>query len=224
MYRSAEDIGLYPAVGAVPSVRNMTHPTASDPFATPSQGSLNTPPVSGTIVPPDGRPRPDTVVPPDTGSPPNTATVQGRPRGRRALVVAGACAAALAVWLLAGPVLGTDLTVRPAPGAATQEVTAASVVLSCVLAGLAGWALLVLLERLTTHGAMVWRWLAGVVALLSLGGPLTLGQGTGAVIVLTLLHVVVAGVLLVALPGSGPAAAGRSRAGRTTVSTARPVR
>lgn len=152
MYRSTEDMDVYPTMGAVPSVRNMTHPTASDSLATPSPGSLNTPPVSGTMSPPDGRPLADPVVPPDTGSPPKTATVQGRPRGRRALVVAGACAAALAVWLLAGPVLGTDLTVRPAPGAA-----------------------------------------------------------------------VVAGVLLVALPGSGAADAGRSRAGRTAVSTAGPV-
>src|SRR5699024_7366411 len=133
-------------------------------------------------------------------TPPDPATVGGGTRRRRALVVAGACAAALAGWFLAGPLLGIDLAARSAPGAATtQEITAASVILSSILAGLAGWALLALL------------------ALLSLFGPLTLAQGTGATVVLPLLHLAVAGVLLVALPGARPGGAGRPPAGRAEV-------
>lgn len=224
MYRSTEDIGVYPTVGAVPSVRNMTHPTASDPFSTAASGPFDTVPVSGSNPPPDsGSPPepatpPDIAMPPEPATPPDPATVGGGTRRRRALVVAGACAAALAGWFLAGPLLGIDLAARSAPGAATtQEITAASVILSSILAGLAGWALLALLERLTTRGVMVWRWLAGVVTLLSLFGPLTLAQGTGATVVLPLLHLAVAGVLLVALPGARPGGAGRPPAGRAEV-------
>lgn len=104
---------------------------------------------------------------------------------------------------MAGPVLGTDLSAMPAPDATTPlSITASSVLVSSVVAGLLAWALLAALERLTRRGATIWRWTAGAVALLSLAGPLTFAQGAGAAVVLTLLHVAVASILIPALPGT----------------------
>ncbi len=103
---------------------------------------------------------------------------------------------------MAGPVLGTDLAAAPSPGAAPISVTAGSVLVSSIVAGLLGWALLAALEHLVGRGTTIWRWVAGTVAVLSLAGPLTLAETTSAAAVLVLLHVVVAGVLIPALPGA----------------------
>lgn len=118
------------------------------------------------------------------------------------MVIAGGAVAALAVWVVAGPVLGTDLAALPSPGAgAALEITPSAVVISSVVAGLLGWAVLALLERFTARAATAWRWVAGAATLLSLGGPLTLAEGVGATVTLTLMHLVVAAVLIPALPG-----------------------
>lgn len=123
-------------------------------------------------------------------------------RARRPLVIAGGAAAALALWVVAGPLLGADLAALPSPEASSAvEITASSVLISSLAAGLVGWALLAVLERITAHAATAWRWLAGAVTVLSLGGPLTLAEGTAATVTLTLLHLVVAAVLIPALPG-----------------------
>ncbi|WP_114905673.1 DUF6069 family protein [Ornithinimicrobium murale] len=149
---------------------------------------------------------------PSTVSDPTRTTADPRPqaqRSRRALVIAGATAAAVLLWLVAGPVLGTDLQVLEGPGArSAAPVTAGAVITSTVVAGLLGWSLLAVLQRLTSRGATIWRWVASLVALLSLCGPLTLAQSSGGTVALALLHVLVAGILILALPG-------RSRAGAT---------
>lgn len=138
---------------------------------------------------------------------------------RRALVIAGAAVAALLTWLVADPILSVDLTVVRAPGSATTAtVSAGSIVGSAIIAGLLGWAVLAVLERRSGRGAAIWRWFAAAVAVVSLAGPLTLAQTTGGTVVLTLLHVVVASVLLLALPTAGTASAGRTGASRTGAS------
>lgn len=152
------------------------------------------------------------------GTVPDAATATGdRPRrGSRLVVVAGTTATALLLWLVAGPVLGINLDASQTPGsAAPVPVTASSVVVSSVAAGLLGWTLLAALERVSARGVTIWRWVAGGVALLSLGGPLTLADSGGGTVVLTLLHVVVGGILLIALPTAGTASAGRTGASRT---------
>lgn len=170
------DIDVYPPARALPSVKRMRN-----------QHQTQTPTTPLTPMPGTDRPA--------------AGTARRGSASRRALTVVGAAVAALAVWLLAGPVLGIDLDVRQAPDSSTLvPVTASAVVISSVLAGLLGWALLALLERWGARGVIVWRSIAGAVALLSLGGPLSLAQSTGGAVVLALLHVVVAGVLLVALP------------------------
>lgn len=177
------DIAVYPRACVLPSVEPMRNHTA--------EATTTTAP-DATTSPPD-----PTDLPARRGTAGRRASVAGR----RASVVAGAGAAALLTWLVAGPVLGINLEVLKTPGATTPvAVTAGSVLVSAVVAGLSGWAALAVLERVSVRGTTLWRWIATTVALLSLAGPLTLAQDTGGAVVLVLLHLVVAAVLLVALP------------------------
>lgn len=125
----------------------------------------------------------------------------------RALGVAVAVLAALAVWALAVAVLDVDVRVAPGGGEA-QPVGAVAVAGSSLLAGLAGWGLLALLERVTARARPLWTGVAVAVAALSLLGPQA-GVTTGATVVLVVLHVVVAAVLIPALATTSPRAASR---------------
>ena len=128
------------------------------------------------------------------------------PGGRRAriavrpavLAVAGGVAAPALVWALAVPLLGVDLRVG-APGD-DQPVGIGSVVGAAVVAGLLGWALLVVLARVVSRATTVWRAVALAVLLVSTGGPVAMGVGTASVVVLLALHVAVAAVLVPVLP------------------------
>lgn len=102
--------------------------------------------------------------------------------------------AALAVWALAVPLAGATLTVRM--GGGTQTVGPVSVAVSSLLAGLAGWALLAVLERLATRPGRIWTIIALIVCALSLLGPLGGAVGAAATLVLILLHLVVGAVLV----------------------------
>ena len=127
----------------------------------------------------------------------------GRSRTRiRSLAVLGAAVAALAVWALA-ELLGVDLQVQGRQGQ-LEAVGPAAVALSSVLAGLAGWAALAVLERFTGHARTAWTLLAGVVLALSMVGPLTGGVTAGAKAALALMHLAVAVVLVPALRRSSP--------------------
>ena len=148
-------------------------------------------------------------IPEDTTT---TVATTGRPGAaaprtgsteRRSLVVAAAAVAAMLTWHVADPILGIDLEVLKAPGGTTTTlVSAGSIVASAIIAGLLSWVLLAVLERKTTQAVTVWRWVAVAVALASMLAPLSLAQNAGATVVLTLLHVVVAGILVTALPGT----------------------
>jgi Family of unknown function (DUF6069) len=80
---------------------------------------------------------------------------------RLLLTVIGTPAAALAVWALSVPVAGRALTVRM--GGGTQSVGPVSVVAVSLLAGLAGWALLAVLERFASRPDRIWTIVALVV-------------------------------------------------------------
>lgn len=108
--------------------------------------------------------------------------------------MAGAPAAALTVWALAVPVAGTTLTVRMGDGA--QPVGPAPVVVASLLAGLAGWAVVAVLERSTARPGRIWAIVAAAVLAVSLTGPLGSAVGAAAALVLILLHLVVAAVLI----------------------------
>lgn len=116
------------------------------------------------------------------------------PMRRLLLTVIGAPAAALAVWALAVPLAGITLTARM--GAAPQPVGPVPVVVASLLAGLAGWALLAVLERRATRPGRSWTIIALVVLVLSLFGPLTSAVGAAATVVLLLMHLVVGAVLI----------------------------
>ncbi|HEY7272153.1 MAG TPA: DUF6069 family protein [Actinoplanes sp.] len=116
-------------------------------------------------------------------------------RGRFAIVLA-AMAAASAGWAIAKPLLGIDLTV--ATGAGTTTVEALTATLVSLGAGFAAWALLAVLERLTSRARTVWTVIAVVVFLVSLTGPLGAVTTAGMVALMTL-HTVVAVILIVGL-------------------------
>jgi ribose/xylose/arabinose/galactoside ABC-type transport system permease subunit len=123
--------------------------------------------------------------------------VRRRARTRRALTVAGAAAAALAVWASTRSIGGTELAVRS--GDSVREIGPAAVVLTALLAGLAGWGLLAWFERAIRRPYRAWRLVAVAVFVVSLAGPLG-GTGTGARLALAAMHLVVAAVLVVGLP------------------------
>ncbi|MEO3824237.1 DUF6069 family protein [Actinomadura sp. B10D3] len=119
-------------------------------------------------------------------------------RIRRTLTVAGAAAAALALWTLTGPVAGLDPSAET--GGELRTIGAAPVIAGSLVAGLAGWGLLALLERIAARAGRIWTVLALVVLALSLGGPLgSAGDGTSMAVLIGM-HLIVAAVLI---PGLG---------------------
>jgi hypothetical protein len=114
----------------------------------------------------------------------------------RLVAVVGAAVGALVVWLIAGL---ADVEVRsPAFGSqASMEIGAGFVIVISLLAGLAGWTLLAVLERFTARPRTVWVVIAAVVLLLSLGGPWSgTDITTGSRLTLTLMHLAVGAVLI----------------------------
>lgn len=114
---------------------------------------------------------------------------------RRALVVVGAVIAAALVWFVAVPVLGASVTVPEGPGSTVRtELEFPLVVITALVAALAGWALLAVLERITTKALTVWTVIAIAVLVLTL--PYLPGFTVTERIVLGSMHLAVAGVLI----------------------------
>src|SRR4051794_7511115 len=88
----------------------------------------------------------------------------------RALATMAAAGATFTLWMIAHPIAGADLAVDTGSGPTTVTPTAA--VLVTVVAGLAAWGLLALVERFSRRAAAIWSWIAGAVVLISLLGPL----------------------------------------------------
>ena len=138
------------------------------------------------------------------------ATPTTRPWRARALAVIAAALAALAVWLVTDPLLGVDLAAPTRPGSQQlQSITPALVAGTSLVAALAGWALLALLERFTARPRTIWTAIALLVGLLSLTGPLsTLASSTLANgVSLALMHLAVAAVLIPGLAATAPSRA-----------------
>lgn len=126
----------------------------------------------------------------------------------RALVVLGAVLAAAAVWVIAVPIAGLDVTVPETPSSTNRiDLALAPVVVASLLASLAGWALLAVLERFVPRkAALVWTVIAVLFTLVSL--PFGAGFTGTERAVLAALHLAVAAVAIPFLP----------RAGRSSVS------
>jgi hypothetical protein len=114
----------------------------------------------------------------------------------RTFIVVWAAVAALLIWLVQGPLTGADLVVRNRD--ATSTVGPVAVVAVALAAGLVGWGLLALLERVTTRARRLWAVIAVVVLLVSFAGPLgaTTIQAKGA---LAAMHAVVGAILIAGL-------------------------
>jgi hypothetical protein len=115
-------------------------------------------------------------------------------RRTRALAIVAAAGATFTGWSIAHSVAGADLVV--ATGSGRSTVTPAAVVLATVLAGLAAWGLLALVERWTPRAAAVWSRIACAVLAISLLGPIGAAVGTGATVALVAMHLAAGAVLI----------------------------
>lgn len=143
-----------------------------------------------------------------TSSAGGASGTETRPTGRvrwRAAVTAVATVAPALVWVVAVPVLGQDLLVPGRGDRDPMEITLPFVVTTALVASLAGWALLAVLERVSRRAVTVWRVVAALTLLVSFAAPLlTEGMDTGTRVTLAVMHAVVAAVLIPALPREQP--------------------
>jgi predicted permease len=121
-------------------------------------------------------------------------TIAGATR-TRILGVAGAAAAAVAVWAIAVPLLGVQLLVKFGSGA-PQSIGIGFVLGASLIGSLAGWGLLVLLERRTPQARTIWTAIAVLAVLVSFSLPLFAGVSTSTKVTLAVMHVAVAAVLI----------------------------
>lgn len=129
------------------------------------------------------------------------AATRSRPRAR-AMGVGGGLLAALLVWTVAGSVVGVDLQVTAGTDQ-PRPVDVNSVIVASLAAGLAGWASVALLERLTHRARPLWVGLALVVLVLSLA-PTQAGVTAATTAALSVMHLAVAGVVLPVLAITSP--------------------
>ncbi|RAO55418.1 hypothetical protein LUPAC06_04142 [Micromonospora saelicesensis] len=121
------------------------------------------------------------------------------PLRRRALGVAAAVVAPLAIWAI-GALAGVDYTVE-SPGQPATVIGAGAIVMIALVAALLGWAALALLERFAPRVArLVWISLAIVVTVLSFVPVLSVEATGGAKLALGATHVAVAVALIALLP------------------------
>ncbi|MEV4810985.1 DUF6069 family protein [Micromonospora avicenniae] len=120
-------------------------------------------------------------------------------RTGRAITVAAGAAGALLLWVVNDPWAGNDLAVRR--GDTTQHIGPVAVVVAALIAGLAAWGLLALLERTVGHPVRTFRIIALVVLVLSLAGPLGSGVGISSRLALLAMHLTVGAALILGLPG-----------------------
>ena len=137
-----------------------------------------------------------------------TAPPVSIPRATRPLAVLFALAATLAVWLIAS-LASVDLTVK-SESADVQQVGLASVAIATLLAGVAACGLIALLQRVTSRPRTAFIVIAFALLLVSLAGPILLGQTNGARAFLTSMHLAAAGVLIPTLARPAVVRRGRS--------------
>ncbi len=117
-----------------------------------------------------------------------------RVRVRTVLATVGA---AFLAWVVAGPLLGVDISVGLC-SAAARKIGPFSVVMASAVAAVAGWILLAVLERLTSRARSAWTVTALAVFAVSLVGPAgAVSAASG--ITLALLHLVVTVALILGM-------------------------
>jgi hypothetical protein len=153
-----------------------------------------------------------------------TPTQQHSPTGtlrsrltRRALAVITAPTATAALWAIEVPAAGARLGVHFGPSS-TQVIGIGPILAASVLAGLAGWATLELLERRAVNPRRTWSVLAVVVLVASLALPLTTALSATAMIAVIALHLTVGATLIPQLRATAATSA------RPTATPTRPGR
>ncbi|MCX4469517.1 hypothetical protein C5N14_30105 [Micromonospora sp. MW-13] len=138
---------------------------------------------------------------PITHDEPGPPPQRGKRIRNRALVVLAGVVAATLVWVVAVPILGADVSVPKQYGSDEKiDLALGAVIFASLFAGLAGWASLAVLEKITKRrGALIWTVVASIVFLVTLPWQLP-GFSTANQLTLALLHIAVAAVLIPALP------------------------
>lgn len=117
------------------------------------------------------------------------------PVAQRAIVIGAAAIAALIIWVVADPIAGVTLEADTGNGD-IQRVGPIAIIIVTTLAGLLGWGLLALLERITSHARIIWLALALILLLVSMLGAWG-GTSTGARATLFAMHLAVGSILIV---------------------------
>ncbi|CAN5159147.1 hypothetical protein BH20ACT5_BH20ACT5_01860 [soil metagenome] len=120
---------------------------------------------------------------------------------RRFTAVVAAVLTNAMIWLIAVPVVGLELLVSQPGDRPPMLVGLPAVIATSLVAGLAGWALLGLLERRTRRAGAIWTTVAVIVLLLSFA-PLLLGADTAATtrVALGSMHLTAGAILIGGLP------------------------
>jgi hypothetical protein len=127
---------------------------------------------------------------------PIVAARQGGRLRRRTVAIGVAVAAALVVYLVER-LLGVHVQTPGNGGAPPADLGPVNVLLTALVACLLGWALLAVLERLTSRARTIWTVIAVLFSLLSLAAPLlSPGLSTAQRIALAFMHVSVAVILI----------------------------
>jgi uncharacterized protein DUF6069 len=111
----------------------------------------------------------------------------------RLVIIAGATASVL-VYSTAATVFGDDLLIKQ--GSTTQAIGPVAVTATALIAGLAGWGLLALLERTSQRPARLWTIISAIVLAVSLAGPLGSGADLTSKLALTGMHLLVGLILI----------------------------
>ncbi|MEV4386833.1 DUF6069 family protein [Micromonospora sp. NPDC049580] len=111
----------------------------------------------------------------------------------RSIALVVAVLAAVAVWSIA-TLAGAQLTVDQ--GSGPQDVTVLAVLVTSALAGLLGWGLLAVLERLSARATTIWTGIAVAVLVLSLVPASLVDASAGTRFALVLMHLVVGAVVI----------------------------
>lgn len=131
------------------------------------------------------------------------------PVAQRAIVIGVAVIAALLIWLIADPIAGVTLEADTGNGN-IQRIGLIAIIVVTTLAGLLGWGLLALLERMTSRARTIWLVLSVILLLVSLLGAWG-GTSTGARATLLAMHLAVGTILIAGFlltPGSRGDASG----------------
>lgn len=120
---------------------------------------------------------------------------------RSAAVLAGTIVS-LVIWTVHGPIFGGDLTVRIA--GEIEPVGPVAVIAVSLLAGLAAWALLAVMERRLAQPRKVWTATSVAVLVLSLSGPLVNATDVDTIGPLLAMHATTGSALIIGLLRSRP--------------------